>query len=344
MPLDWTEEGMTGQPAGAYLEALRQAAVWRATMQGNAPWPDPGALDAPEHALRRLKYMLLRIDDVAWYAPSGNGGWVAPSAFGDFTGTADVPLLTTQNQIETAAGLEYRMVPPWLLHAATPSEGLLIDAWWEWLAAVAGNEAEPTSDFEHYRGEWLCGPLSGAYLRQLRAVFLAKSIWWSGTYGLRYDGYATKTGRGATAEEALAAYNADPWHDSAGQTTSVHRFSGGPNASVSWERHIARRAGKILWGNDRLPCTAADLYLVAMRDWFVDSTLHWETEDYPLPFAGRCRIAAAVDVSRADHSQWIGRIDAWTGTISDWEGHAFGWSASWQAICYDFRNDWTELA
>jgi hypothetical protein len=352
MPLDWTEEGMTGQPAGAYLEALRQAAVLRNGVQYTTAGA-PGAIATSEHGVVRLAALLLYIDTAAWYLGDETyWGWLSPSAITDISGEATwnawPAVMQTEADLLAAADLPYRMVPPWLLKVATPSEDLLIAAWWEWLAAVAGVEAEPTSDFEHYRGEWLCGPLSGAYLRQLRAVFLAKRVW--SEYGdLRITPAAVSVRYGsATAPfpempmwaNAAADLVARPWASGVTGRAGWQARGGIPAYGQDGYINITRIARRIIWGiKSPGGCQHVTAYLYAgpYRKQYLNN-------DYPTMQENAW--SKYIDDQARDYAaaDWIGLIDDPGTEPPGGLPYFCGWELLHQYAVMDYRSDWTELA
>lgn len=338
---------MTGRPAGAYLEALRQAAVLRNAVQ-YVTTGDPGAITTGEHGVVRLAKLLLYIDTAAWRLGTETyWGWLNPASIADISGesawNAWPAVMQTESDLLAAADLPYRMVPPWLLHASTPSEALLIAAWWEWLAAVAGNEAEPTSDFEHYRGEWLCGPLSGAYLRQLRAVFLAKRVW--SLYGA-FSGGSAPIGRyGRTSLEYGTPLWADAAADFARRTWEVATLSRQGWHAYGTDGHhgelvITRMAGRVEWGV-RSPggCQHVTSYLYAGPD-----GTPYLNNDYPTLQENAWSTYIDDQALDYDAAEWIGLIDDPGTEPPGGLPYNCGWELLHKYSVVDYRSDWTELA
>lgn len=222
--LDWSEEGMRGQPPGLYMEALRQAAAQRAAVAGGYVHPGLTHEVVPMHGIAGIPkqddpgdflglYMLLwYVDAVAWNNPGySTAGWVNPAAVADIAGSTDLTGAWTAPMNTTAL----------LLEAIGQPSRLAIP-------------------------ESFVGGFPGAYLRQLRDVFRVQTI---------YQVYVENPG----AEESLvrstgdlappwswasveSAFAAAAWSDGwsppqyqvyAGYTTSVRRFAG----RIRWIRN-----------------------------------------------------------------------------------------------------------
>jgi hypothetical protein len=112
---------MKGQPAGLYLEALRQAAVLRDSVRHVDGVTDPVEI-AMQPAMVKLPVFLEWLDAVAWNIPSGspNEGWVADPS--DFSGDASTPaVLDSEADILAATGHATRISLPASLHGGVPA-------------------------------------------------------------------------------------------------------------------------------------------------------------------------------------------------------------------------------
>jgi hypothetical protein len=225
--LDWSLAAMVGQPAGLYLEALRQAAALRHSVHAAGGVTDPGGL-LMQPALVQADKLLNFIDGVAWdYAPDDTAGWIVSTYEPlDFSGSGSRPaVMASVADILTATGHAARIACPVTPHG------------------MVG--------------------LSAEYLRQLYDVLRAK-IRYGKQLALGSSKYcALGTIGWAYAKSVFESYSFPTnWYDTfTGTLNSYVSQASSPNYVT-----IRRTASEITWAAPNgVQCSKADTYLYAVK-------------------------------------------------------------------------------
>ena len=238
--LDWTDTGILGKFPSVYIEALRQAALERLDVLETPEYINPIPLlisaTAPEertssYGIDGVFTLLEFIDKVAWleaYYPGYSGyvdKWIDPQNFADISGRtdySDVPgVMGTEADILEAIGQPTR-IP--------------------------------------FSPENIYGGISGAYLRQLKDVFMAKRYFRAYSYTNIYN-LERRSGEGRTWDLAAAAFSSASWNsvflDTLGWRTRAQMIYMNVNRVI-----IERVRGLLYWGiRGSNGCTHSTCYI-----------------------------------------------------------------------------------
>lgn len=347
--LDWSEDGMRGQFPGLYIEALRQAAIQRqSTHQSGSfflrqiptnPWSGGYSFFGANHVenpVPSLNMLLEAIHICAWDvqhwttpSPDYKSGWLRRS---------EIPVLDGV-PVSDPVGTQIPNV------ISTPED---------LLEAIGQEEAIPMPELlgGSYR-RWE-GGVPGAYLRQLREIFVAKTV--VQRYHANPSGGESVTRYSYEADPALYGSwsglldSLSEWAFLAGDQTTgcyVHR------SDMYQSSSIRRNAGRMVWIPPSQPWYPSAVPTCKRVTGYLAATTwgdHYYNPDYP-DMLGNVWSKVLSDESV---SSYLGPYFAKT----EWDGPAApaGWEAgedtgrsfqSWGyrfghqlSIC-DYRDDFT---